>query len=122
MKRPTHKPAAGRRRGNATAWSYTLFYSASGIILALVAYASFILAKPPPQVADAPAKPKLMALIRLGQGDGKGRCRQMAFDNASGRFEEAGSGPCPNLIPAELLVDTIRSRAALADSFTRAFK
>jgi hypothetical protein len=44
--------------------------------------------------------------------DGKGRCRQVAFDNVSGRFEEAGTGPCPNLIPEELLVETIRSRSS----------
>lgn len=118
-RRPIKRPA---RRTDRTASAYTLFYSATGIAIALLIYAGFVFSRSPPELAGSPEKPKPVAMIRLNQTDGKGRCRQVAFDNVSGRFEEAGTGPCPNLIPEELLVETIRSRSLMTDAFTRAFK
>jgi hypothetical protein len=119
MRRPIKRPA---RRRDKTAPVYTLFYSAAGIAIALLIYASFVFSRSPPELAGSTEKPRPVAMIRLNQTDGKGRCRQVAFDNISGRFEEARAGPCPNLIPEELLVETIRSRSLMTDAFTRAFK
>ena len=118
-RRPVKRPA---RRTDTTRSAYTLFYSAAGITIGLLMYAGFVFSRSPPELAGLPEKPRPTAMIRLNQTDDKGRCRQVTFDNVSGRFEEAGTGPCPNLIPEELLVETIRSRSHMTDAFTRAFK
>jgi len=45
---------------------------------------------------------------------------QSAVHNASGRFEDGGTGKCHGLIPDELLVDTVRANRA--DAIGRVFK
>lgn len=120
--RPPPRQAVRRSRIDATAGACALFYSGTGLGIALLIYAGFFLSGPAPRAASSPQAQKVMANIRFNQGDGKGKCRQVTFDNASGRFAEGGTGPCPDLIPQELLIDTVRPRAILAESFNRAFK
>ncbi len=121
FRRPASR-AARRGPGEISAIAYTIFYSGTGFGIALLIYASFFLSAPPPQLAGIPETPKVLATIRLNQSDGKGRCRQIVFDNASGRFSDGGFGRCPDLIPQDMLVQTVRARSILAQSFNRAFR
>jgi hypothetical protein len=115
--------AKSRAHQRASRGAYALFYCGVALGVALLGYAGIFLtgpsARPLPAVAENPMR---IAKIQLSQSDGKGQCRQVVFDNASGNFEEAGMSRCRNLIPEELVIDTVRSRAGHTDAFIRAFK
>jgi hypothetical protein len=115
--------ASSHIRTSASRGAYTLFYCGVALGVALLCYAGVFLSGPPLPTAQAADNPmRVIATIQLDQSGGKGQCRQVVFDNATGRFEEAGLSRCRNLIPEELLVDTVRSRAGHTDAFVRAFK
>jgi hypothetical protein len=115
--------ATSRARHGASKGAYALFYCGVVVGVGLLVYAGIFLAGPSARPLQAAAEsPMRVAKIQLNQSDGKGQCRQVVFDNASGRFEEAGMSRCRNLIPEELLVDTVRTRAGHTDAFVRAFK
>jgi hypothetical protein len=115
--------AKSRAHQRASKGAYALFYCGVAVGVGLLGYAGVFLtgpsARPLPGVAENPMR---VAKIQLSQSDGKGQCRQVVFDNASGNFEEAGMSRCRNLIPEELVIDTVRSRAGHTDVFIRAFK
>jgi hypothetical protein len=115
--------AARRRRGDTSVGAYAVFYGGIAIGVGLLTYAGFFLSTPPSRISQhyADSTPRV-ATIQLAHGDGKGQCRQVIFDNATGNFEDIGLSRCRNLIPDELLVDTVQSRAAHTTAFSRAFK
>ena len=115
-------PAVRRNRSQASNGAYTLFYCGVALGVGLLIYAGLFLATPPAarQVQQSERAVR-HAAIQLAEGDGKGQCRQVVFDNATGRFEEAGMSRCRHLIPDELLVDTVQSRAGKASAFRGAF-
>ncbi len=120
-RRASNRPARrGRNRNKASAGAYALFYCAVVFGVALLTYAGLFLSGPAAQKRLNDNEMRT-ATIQLDQSDGKGQCRQVIFDNASGRFEEIGMGPCRNLIPDELLVQTVRSRTVQMQGFARAF-
>jgi hypothetical protein len=120
--RPTPRAVSRPRRASRAA--YALFYSGVTFGVGLLAYAGVFLSGPPAvQQGLAPLEtPQRIARIQLSRSDGRGHCRQMMFDNNTGRFEEAVAGPCQGLIPDELLVDTVRARGIQTDAFIRAFR
>jgi len=117
VRRAKHRP------NRASAAAYTLFYCGVTFGVGLLAYAGVFLSGPPTRAIEAPPEnPQRIARIQFSQSDGRGLCRQMAFDNNSGRFEDAAAGPCQHLIPEELLVETVRARGIQTDAFIRAFR
>jgi len=123
MNAPLLPRAKPRARDSASRGALTLFYCGVTVVIGLLAYAGIFLTGPAARPLQATAEnPMRLAKIQLSQSDGKGQCRQVVFDNASGAFEEAGMSRCRNLIPEELLVDTVRTRAGHTDAFVRAFK
>ena len=93
MRRPIKRPAPRRDK---TAPVYTLFYSAAGIAIALLIYASFVFSRSPPELAGSTEKPRPVAMIRLNQTDGKG---------AAGRWRSTTSPAAsrkPERVPAPI--------------------
>jgi hypothetical protein len=101
---------ANRAQFVATRGAYLFFCGAVVFTVALLTIAGFFL---PPRavqsVEPAAIEPIPVAKIQLNQNE-KGLCRQLTFHNDSGRFDEGGFAPCRGLIPAELLVDTVRGQ------------
>jgi len=119
--RPFHH--TGSRSNGASKGAYALFSCGIVVGIGLLVYAGIFLSGPPPRpLLQAADNPMRVARIQLNQSDGKGRCRQVVFDNATGQFEEAGMSRCRNLIPEEMVVDTVRSRMGHTDAFVRAFR
>jgi hypothetical protein len=117
------RPAGRRARKGPSAGTYLLFYCGLSLGAGLLVYAVLFLSGPPPAPPPRAAETAvLLARIQLNQSDGKGQCRQVVFDNASGNFEEAGMSRCQHLIPDDLLVDTVQTRANLSSAFIRAFR
>jgi hypothetical protein len=99
--------------------AYLFFCAAVIFAVALLTITSFVL---PPRVlpmVELDGRQIPVAAIQLS-ADRNGLCRQVLFHNDTGRFEDAGSGPCRGLIPEHLLVETVRGRRA--DAMARVFK
>jgi hypothetical protein len=110
------------RPSRASTAAYALFYCGVTFGVGLLAYAGVFLSGPPTRAIEAPESPQRLARIQFNQSNGKGQCRQITFDNNSGRFEDAAAGPCQHLIPDDLLVETVRARGAQTNAFIRAFR
>ena len=113
--------ARARRSSGATGVAYTLFYSATGIGIALLIFAGFTTWSSPIPVANLPAK-EHQATIRLNQSAGKGQCRQVSFNNTTGQFAEAGAGPCPNDLPDELQLQNADRARARTEAISKSFR
>ena len=101
---------ANRSHFVATRGAYLFFCGAVVFTVALLTISGFFL---PPRAVQAVehdmGNPIPVAKIQLNQNE-KGLCRQLTFHNDTGRFDEGGFAPCRGLIPAELLVDTVRGQ------------
>jgi hypothetical protein len=119
---PSRRRAKSRSISGALRAAYAIFYCGMTFGVGLLAYAGVFLAAPPVTAIGQADNGTRIARIQLDQSDGKGQCRQVTFDNLSGRFEEAGMGRCRHLIPEELLIDSLQARAGQTDAFIRAFR
>jgi hypothetical protein len=122
MKQRPLRRAKARPRARGFNGTYVVFFCGVALGVGLLAYAGIFLSGPPASVLRRPENTPRIARIQLNQSDSQGQCRQVVFDNASGRFEEAGMGRCQHLIPDELLIDTVQRRAGHASAFSRAFR
>jgi hypothetical protein len=111
---------ANRQAVVATGATYLLFCVGIVCAVALLTVSGFIL--PPRAVKSVElqaAKAIPVATIQL-YSDRKGLCRHLLFHNDTGRFDEGGFAPCRGLIPAELLVDTVRGKRS--EAMAKVFK
>jgi hypothetical protein len=121
MDRPPKARARHGSRGNyaASRGAYLFFCVAVAFAVALLTFTSFVL---PPRVlpaAELRGAEIPVAAIQLSP-DRKGLCRHLLFHNDTGRFEDGGTGKCQGLIPAHLLIETVRGRRA--DALAKVFK
>ena len=120
MPRPSkaHRRVTGRGGYAASGGAYLFFCVAVVLTVAMLTFASLVLGPRDvePVVLQQPGY--RVATIQFTP-DGKGLCRRLKFYNESGRFEDDGSGPCRNLIPDQMLVETVSRRA---DALARVFK
>jgi hypothetical protein len=104
----------------ATGATYLLFCGAIVCTVALLTLSGFFL---PPRAVQS-IEPQAAATIPLATiqlySDRKGLCRHLLFHNDTGRFDEGGFAPCRGLIPAELLVDTVRGKRS--EAMAKVFK
>jgi hypothetical protein len=113
MHRPTARRHHARRGGYAVPGAAYLFFCAAVVAtVALLTFASIVLRPRGLQHAAAPQPPRPVATIQL-LADHTGACRRIKFHNDTGRFEDDGKGPCRNLIPAQMLVETTGRRSEL---------
>ncbi len=121
MKQRPNARALHESRGNyaASRGAYLFFCVAVAFAVALLTITSFIL---PPRALPTAELRKAeipVAAIQLSP-DRNGLCRHLLFHNDTGRYEEAGTGRCHSLIPAHLLIETVRGRRA--DALGKVFK
>ena len=120
MNRQQTEPAVRVSRGYlASRRAYVFFCASIVFTVGLLTAATFIL---PPRALPNAALPTAtfpVATIQLTPNR-DGQCRSLLFHNASGRFEDGGTGKCHGLIPDELLVDTVRANRA--DAIGKVFK
>lgn len=62
------------------------------------------------------------ATIRLNESAGNGQCRRVNFNNTTGRFAEAGAGPCPNDIPEDLQMQSADRARARTEAISKSFR
>jgi hypothetical protein len=117
---PVHARNASRRAYLATGATYLLFCGTVVCSVALLTVSGFFL---PPRAVQSnehhATEAVPVATIQL-YSDRRGLCRHLFFHNDTGRFDEGGFAPCRGLIPAELLVDTVRTRRS--DAMSKVFK
>jgi hypothetical protein len=111
---------ASRRVFVATRGTYLLFWAAVVCTVALLTLSGFFV---PPRAVQS-LEPQAVETIPVATiqlySDRKGLCRHLLFHNDSGRFDEGGFAPCRGLIPAELLVDTVRGKRS--EAMAKVFK
>jgi hypothetical protein len=123
MPRPPLVRARYASRGHyaPTGGAYLFFCSCVAFTVALLTLSGFVL----PERAvrsighQQAVEPILVATIQLAP-DRQGVCRNLLFYNDSGRVDEGGFAPCRGLIPAEMLVETIRP--GRREAFFKVFK
>jgi hypothetical protein len=98
--------------------AYLIFCAAIVLVTALLTFTSFMLG---PRSAQQIALQQVALPVATIQftPDVRGVCKRLKFHNDSGRFEDDGKGPCRDLIPAHMIVETVRG--GRANAIARAF-
>jgi hypothetical protein len=87
--------------------AYVFFCISIVFTVALLTFTSLYLPPRALQTGEMKAVEFPVAMIQLIPNRA-GLCRHLVFHNDTGHFEEGETGQCHGLIPAELLVDTVR--------------
>jgi hypothetical protein len=110
---PTARSHRPRRGGYAVPGAAYLFFCAAVVVtIALLTFASIMLGPRDLHHVALPQTPLPVATIQL-LADHTGACKRLKFHNDTGQFEDDGKGPCRNLIPADMLVETTGRRLEL---------
>jgi len=102
--------------------AYVLFCGAMLVGLAGLTATGFLLPPPAAIVVEPPREGPAEANIQLYSDRGQEVCRNLVFDNASGRVSEGGFARCRGLIPDDMIVETVVVRGRRIDAIARAFK